>query len=416
MSEFHSIESAIARFRQGEIVIVVDDEDRENEGDFVMVADLVTPESITFMATYGRGLICTPLTPGRCEELDLPLMVEEQRNATALGTAFTVSVDAGTGISTGISSPDRARTIAMLVDEGTRPLDLVRPGHVHPLRADDGGVLKRAGHTEAAVDLARLAGMSPAGVICEILNDDGTMARVPQLMEIAERFELAIITIKDLIAYRQRSERLVRRVCSPSLPTRYGDFTLHLFETTFDSSQKHIALVKGEIRGDEDVLVRVHSSCLTGDVFGSARCDCGSQRDAALTAIEHEGRGVFLYMNQEGRGIGLENKLQAYCLQDDGYDTVEANHKLGFKADLRDYGIGAQILVDLGLSRVRLLTNNPRKVVGLDGYGLTIVDRVPIVTPVHEHNATYLATKRDKMGHLIELPLDKSDVSVADGS
>lgn len=398
-SGFNTIEEAIEDFRAGKIIMVVDDEDRENEGDFILAAEKVTPEAINFMAKYGRGLICVPMTRQRLEELDLTLMVSE--NTAPLGTNFTVSVDARHGITTGISATDRATTIKLLVDPATRPGDLARPGHVFPLRAMDGGVLVRAGHTEAVVDLARIAGMQHhAGVLCEIMDEDGSMARVPKLLEIARKFGLKIITIADLIEYRRKTERLVRRTETIDFPTRYGHFTLHMYESNVDTCE-HLALVKGEIDSSEPILVRVHSQCLTGDILGSLRCDCGEQLAHALMQIEREGRGVLLYMRQEGRGIGLANKIHAYRLQDEGKDTVEANEALGFKPDLRHYGIGAQILHDLGVRRIRLLTNNPKKIVGLEGYGLEICDRVPIEVPSNPYNVRYLQTKRDKLGHLL---------------
>jgi|YelNatPaOPRAMG01_1025707.scaffolds.fasta_scaffold00008_113 3,4-dihydroxy 2-butanone 4-phosphate synthase/GTP cyclohydrolase II len=395
---FNTIEEAIEDIRQGKIVIVVDDEDRENEGDFIMAAEKVTPEAINFMTKYGRGLICVAMTPERLRELDLHPMVTE--NTAHMGTQFTVSVDARYGTTTGISAYDRATTIRALVDPRTRPEDLARPGHIFPLRAREGGVLNRAGHTEAVVDLCRLAGLYPAGVLCEIMDEDGTMARVPKLMELARQFGMKIITVRDLIEYRRRTEKLVRRVVTTNLPTAYGHFVLHLYESAVDEHH-HIALVKGDVTTPEPVLTRVHSQCLTGDVFGSLRCDCGEQLHKAMRMIEKEGRGVLLYMRQEGRGIGLVNKLLAYRLQDKGKDTVEANEELGFAADLRDYGIGAQILYDLGVRKIRLMTNNPRKIVGLQGYGLEVVERVPIEVPPNEINLRYLETKRDKLGHLI---------------
>lgn len=395
---FNTIDEAIEDFRQGKILIVVDDEDRENEGDFIIAAQFCTPEVINFMSKEGRGIICVPLTPERSKELLLDLMVET--NTSLHETPFTVSVDYIRGTTTGVSAFDRARTILALIDSHTKPSDLARPGHVFPLRALEGGVLRRAGHTEAVVDLCKLAGLYPAGVLCEILNDDGTMARVPKLMQIAEKFHLKIITIKSLIEYRMQREKLVRRTVSTNLPTKHGTFIVHLYHSETDSKE-HIALVKGDISPDVATLVRVHSECLTGDVFGSLRCDCNDQLAAAIKLVEKEGRGVILYMRQEGRGIGLGNKLKAYKLQDEGLDTVEANEKLGFRPDLRDYGIGAQILRDLGVGKMRLMTNNPKKVVGLHGYGLEIVERVPLEVDPHELNEKYLKTKRDKLGHLI---------------
>lgn len=398
MTQFSQISEAIERFRRGEILIVVDDEDRENEGDFVTSADAITPEKINFMAKYGRGLICVALTGERLDQLKLEPMVDV--NTAIRGTAFTVSVDAIRNTTTGVSAHDRAETVRILIHPDTKPEDLAKPGHIFPLRAAEGGVLARAGHTEAVVDLARLAGCTPAGVLCEIMDDDGTMARLPKLEKLAEQFGLAIVTIRDLIAYRSVHDKLVKRIVSTRFPTRYGNFILHLYESEIDAHH-HLALVKGEIHSDEPVLVRVHSECLTGDVFGSLRCDCGEQLAHALTQIEKEGKGIFLYMRQEGRGIGLGNKIRAYQLQDQGKDTVEANEALGFPPDLRDYGIGAQILVDLGVRKLRLLTNNPKKIVGLQGYGLEIVERVPIEVSPNPINARYLQTKRDKLGHLI---------------
>jgi 3,4-dihydroxy 2-butanone 4-phosphate synthase/GTP cyclohydrolase II len=400
MSEFDKIPEAIEEIRQGRMIIVVDDEDRENEGDFIMAAETVTPENINFLAMHGRGLICTPLTSDRIERLKLHPMVES--NSALHGTRFTVSVDACKGTTTGISAADRARTIRVLAAEDSAPEDLCRPGHIFPIQALDGGVLARAGHTEATVDLCRLAGLKPIGVLCEIMDKDGTMARVPKLMEIAREFKLKLVTVKDLIEYRRRNEKLVEKIAVVNFPTRYGQFVLHLYKSQTDEHH-HMAIVKGEVAGKKDVMVRVHSQCLTGDVFGSARCDCGDQLATALTMIEKEGCGVLLYMRQEGRGIGLANKILAYKLQDQGRDTVEANVELGFPADLRDYGIGAQILVDLGLTTIKLITNNPRKVVGLEGYGLTITDRISIQIPPTKHNLKYLETKRDKLGHLFSM-------------
>ncbi len=402
--EFAPIETAVEEIRAGRILVVVDDEDRENEGDLVMAADKVTPEAVNFMAKHGRGLICVPMTGERLDALQISMMVSD--NTAPMGTAFTVTVDARRGVTTGTSAYDRAVTIKTLVDPDTRPEDLTRPGHVLPLRAMPGGVLRRAGHTEAAADLARLAGYSPTGVICEVLDEDGGMARVPQLLALARAHKLKTITIKGLIEYRIHKEKLVRRVATTRLPTELGDFTAIAYETTVDD-RVPLALVLGDVAGDPPVLVRVHSECLTGDVFGSKRCDCGSQLTKALAIIRQEGRGVFVYMRQEGRGIGLLNKMRAYELQDQGKDTVEANLALGFKADLRDYGIGAQILLDLGVRSMRLLTNNPKKIVGLEGYGLHLAERVPIEIPATDSNAHYLKTKREKLGHLFSsLPSD----------
>jgi 3,4-dihydroxy 2-butanone 4-phosphate synthase/GTP cyclohydrolase II len=398
MSLFVTIDEALEELRQGHLLVVVDDEDRENEGDLVLAAEKTTPETVNFMATHGRGLICMPMTGERLDELKLGMMVAE--NTAPMGTAFTVTVDARRGVTTGTSAYDRAVTIRTLVDAQTQAEDLTVPGHIFPLRAKEGGVLRRAGHTEAAVDLARLAGCYPAGVICEVLDDHGAMARLPQLRELATRFGLKMITIKDLIEYRTRKERLVRRVAATRLPTDFGEFTAVAYEATV-YERTHLALVMGDVAGDEPVLVRMHSECLTGDVFQSMRCDCGSQLVKAMAVIKEAGRGVIVYLRQEGRGIGLHNKIRAYELQEQGMDTVEANLALGFKADLRDYGIGAQILVDLGLKNLRLLTNNPTKRAGLEGYGLQVVERVPLEVPANSENRKYLSTKRDKLGHLL---------------
>ena len=398
-SPFAPIEDALAAFKRGEMIIVVDDEDRENEGDLTVAAEKVTPQVINFMATHGRGLVCLAMTGERLDELEIPLMVD--KNTARLGTAFCVSIEAKARTSTGISAADRATTVLAAVDPATKPDDLARPGHMFPLRARGGGVLVRAGQTEAAVDLARIGGMYPAGVICEIMNEDGTMARVPHLAKFARKHGLLMITIADLIRYRMRTEGLVRKVATARLPTEHGDFTIHAFESVIDQ-ETHVALVRGEVGDGEDVLVRVHSKCLTGDVFHSARCDCGEQLHTAMKRIADAGRGVLLYLNQEGRGIGLANKIRAYELQDQGYDTVEANERLGFKADQRDYGIGAQILRELGVRSMRLLTNNPRKFIGLEGYGLSVSASVPLEVPVSEHSRRYLRTKKEKLGHRLK--------------
>jgi len=396
-----TIEEALEDFKAGKMVIIVDDADRENEGDLCIAAEKVTPEAINFMAKYGRGLICLALTEEQCEKLKLPLMVPEDQSDALHGTAFTVSIDARHGVTTGISAYDRAKTILTAIADDAKPEDLVRPGHVFPLKARRGGVLVRAGHTEASVDLARLAGLKPAAVICEIMKDDGTMARLPDLVVFAKEHGLKIITIADLIKYRLKKDKLVRRVAEATLPTKYGgDFKIILYESEVDA-QHHVALVKGEVSPDEPILVRVHSQCLTGDVFGSLRCDCGEQLHEAMRMIEKEGRGIIVYMRQEGRGIGLANKIKAYFLQEHGKDTVEANEALGFKPDLRDYGIGAQILVDLGVRKIRLMTNNPRKIVGLEGYGIEVVERVPIEIPSRPENQKYLKTKKEKLGHVL---------------
>jgi 3,4-dihydroxy 2-butanone 4-phosphate synthase / GTP cyclohydrolase II len=397
---FAPIEEAIERFRRGEIVIICDDEDRENEGDFAIAAEKVTPAAINFMAKHGRGLICLALTEERCRELDLPLMVEE--NTSPFGTAFTISIEARGKVTTGISAADRAATVLTAIDPASRPEDLLRPGHVFPLRARKGGVLKRAGQTEASVDLAALAGLKPAGVICEIMNDDGTMARVPDLAKVAAEHGLAMITVSHLISYRLRHETLVRKVAAPSLPTVFGDFRIHAYRSDV-TGDENVALVMGEIDSEEPVLVRVHSQCLTGDIFGSCRCDCGPQLEQALEHIAQEGKGVLLYLLQEGRGIGLMNKLRAYELQEQGHDTVEANERLGFRPDQRDYGIGAQILRDLGVRKMRLMTNNPSKYIALNGYGLEIVERIPLEVPPTENSREYLRAKREKLGHLLKL-------------
>jgi 3,4-dihydroxy 2-butanone 4-phosphate synthase/GTP cyclohydrolase II len=397
---FSTIPEALSDFMAGKMIVVVDDEDRENEGDLTIAAEKVTPEAINFMARFGRGLVCLPMTGERLDELRIPLMVRDEQNSARFGTAFCVPIEARQGTTTGISAADRARTVLAAIDPRTKPEDLARPGHMFPLRARDGGVLERAGQTEAAVDLARLAGLTPAGVICEVMNEDGTMSRVPQLEAFCREHGIRMITIRDLIQHRMQTERLVRKIAEASLPTSYGGFRIHAFESGIDG-QHHVALVMGDVRADEPVLVRVHSQCLTGDIFSSSRCDCGAQLHTALEQVAAAGRGVVLYLRQEGRGIGLVHKIMAYELQDQGKDTVEANEALGFKADQRDYGIGAQILVELGVRKLLLMTNNPRKFVGLEGYGLAIVGRVPIEMPASEDSRRYLRTKKEKLGHLL---------------
>jgi len=406
-SVFSTVEEALEEVRCGRMVVVCDDEDRENEGDLTMAAQFVTPEAINFMATHGRGLICLSLTPERCDELSLDLMAA--KNESPFETPFTVSIEAAEGVTTGISAADRARTIQVAIDPDSTPRDVVQPGHVFPLKSKSGGVLERTGQTEAAVDLARLAGLNPSGVICEIMNEDGTMARVNDLIPYCERHGLKMITVADLIAYRRKHDRLIERVVSTSLPTAFGEFNAVGYRSLIDDKH-HVAMVKGDVSGSDDVLVRVHSECLTGDVFHSLRCDCGDQLASALAMIEQEERGVLLYLSQEGRGIGLLNKLRAYKLQEEGLDTVDANLKLGLPADLRDYGIGAQILGDLGLTSIRILTNNPKKIIGLEGYGLSVSEQVPIEATPNPHNQAYLDAKRDKMGHVLHhqgLPLDE---------
>ena len=395
-----TIPEALADIKAGKFVIIVDNEDRENEGDLAIAAEKVTPAAINFMAKYGRGLICLPLTGQRLDDLAVPMMVD--RNTSRFTTAFTVSVEAKNKVSTGISAADRAQTVLTIIDPDTKPSDLVYPGHMFPLRAREGGVLVRAGHTEAIVDLARLAGLYPAGVICEVLNDDGTMARLPDLTEMAEKFGFKIISVTDLIAYRSRHEKLVHRVAEAKLPTKYGEFTAIAYKSDVDPAE-HIALVMGDVAGGQPVLVRVHSECATGDIFGSLRCDCGEQLAIALQLIAKEGRGVLIYMRQEGRGIGFHNKIKAYALQDQGMDTVEANVSLGFAPDLRDYGVGAQIMTDLGIREIRLMTNNPKKVISLAGHGLKVVQTVPIVVKPNPHNRRYLETKQNKMGHMLDI-------------
>jgi 3,4-dihydroxy 2-butanone 4-phosphate synthase/GTP cyclohydrolase II len=397
------ISEAIEDIKAGKYIIIVDDEDRENEGDLAIAAEMVTAEAINFMALHGRGLICLPIIGKRLDELKIPLMVDRDRNTSKFSTAFTVSIEAKHKVSTGISAADRAETIRAVINPATKSEDIIQPGHMFPLRAREGGVLARAGHTEAIVDLARLAGLYPAGVICEILSEDGTMARLPKLKVMAKRFGIKIVTVADLIAYRYRHERLVHRVAEAKLPTIYGEFTAIAYKSNIDPDE-HLALVMGDIATDEPVLTRVHSECITGEVFGSLRCDCGEQITMAMKAIAEEGRGVLLYMRQEGRGIGIHNKIRAYALQDKGLDTVEANLSLGFAPDLRDYGIGAQILAELGLHNIRLLTNNPKKVIGLESFGLKVVETVPIIASPNPYNYNYLETKQKKLGHILKVP------------
>lgn len=395
------VEQAIKTVKAGKLIVIVDDEDRENEGDLMVAAEKATPEIINFMAKQGRGLICMPLTKSRLKELHLPLMVRD--NTAPYQTAFTVSIDARDGVTTGISAQDRAKTIRVAIDPETRPSDLTRPGHIFPLEAREGGVLERAGQTEAAIDITRMAGLNPAGVICEVMNEDGTMARMPQLVEFSQAHDIPILTIAELIKYRMKHETLVQKIEEASLPTKFGDFKIMIFEDTIHK-EHHLALVKGEIKKEEPTLVRAHSQCLTGDTFGSVRCDCGEQLHQAMKMIDKEGKGVILYiLNHEGRGIGFTNKIKAYAIQDHGADTVEANQKLGFKPDQRDYGIGAQILVTLGATKLRLITNNPRKFVGLSGYGLEITERVPLEIPPNKNNIKYLKAKKEKMGHILEM-------------
>ena len=408
-----SIDDAIKDIKAGKMVVIVDDEDRENEGDLAMAAELVTPEAVNFMAMEGRGLICVPIIPQRLEQLRIPMMT--YNNTARMGTAFTVSVDVLDGATTGISAHDRAATIKALIDPRTKPEDLAQPGHIFPLRYTEGGVLKRTGHTEAVVDLARLAGLQPAGVICEVVADDGNMARMPDLEKFAEKHDLKIVAIADIIAFRQEHERLIERVSEARVPTKYGEFTAVSYSSLVDRHE-HVALVKGTIDPEEATLVRVHSECLTGDVFGSIRCDCGDQRDLALKAIGKEESGVFLYMRQEGRGIGIHNKLKAYALQDDeGLDTVDANIRLGFPPDARQYGVGAQILVDLGVRKMRFLTNNPKKRVGIQSFGLELVEQVPLIAPVTEENRRYMDTKIQRMGHMLDLDSAPTDDLAAGG-
>jgi len=400
-SQTVSVEQALKIVKAGKLIIIVDDEDRENEGDLMVAAEKVTPEVINFMTKHGRGLICMPLTEKRLRELDIPLMVRD--NTAPFQTAFTVSIDAKKGVTTGISAYDRAKTVLTAIDRKTRPKDLTRPGHIFPLQAQEGGVLERAGQTEAALDITHLAGLGPAGVICEVMNEDGTMARMPQLEEFSRVHNIPILTIADLIKYRMRHERLVKKIEEADLPTKFGHFKVMIFEDSIHKEQ-HIALVKGEIKKDEPTLVRAHSQCLTGDTFGSIRCDCGEQLHRSMEIINEEGKGVILYiLNHEGRGIGFANKIKAYAIQEQGVDTVEANRRLGFKADQRDYGLGAQVLVSLGVNKLRLITNNPRKFIGLSGYGLEIVERVPIEIPPNKVNLKYLKTKKEKMGHILDM-------------